>query len=683
MARTFLGIFLLLVSLLTADQIEACTIAVISGRFTVDGRPLLWKNRDYASAPHNEVVLFEDGDFRVVAVVTAGKHASTWMGTNSAGLCILNSLSNDLDEEGKESGLGNGSLMKRLLQNCATLEDVRQELSQLNTEGRATRANLGMIDATGGAAMVEVGPSKFEWFDANDPDTAPRGYLVRSNFSVTGQEHLQSPMPSSEAVEPLSSGRRYLRACRLLEQQRPRAFGVDFLIQNATRDLADVAGEAISGSVNALEGHLPPFIDTQQTISRSTTVSAAVFHGVRTGEDPRLTTMWVQLGDPKFSVAVPCWATMQSVADPLAGKYGGEIGEIARTLRDNCLESGGQRIQSKGLPGIWEDLLPLEESMIRETRERRSQWVAKGIDQQELSAWHQLCADRAYAAMKQELVQAKQAAIHVSASDRVEAEQLGIAIDASGENKATEQAAHRQAIRVAIYDHSDGSANGPKNLLRFLTVAQGFAAQRVRPEDIQQGCLKNFDVLVVPGGSGSSQSRHLDELGREAIIDFVDTGGGYVGICAGSYLASSHYSWSLGLINARVWDRAHWARGTGQVNLEMTDAGCSALAFPESETRVYYGQGPLLVPDQQDQLPDYEVLATYGTAIAAKGAESDAMTETHAIVRAPYGQGRVMCFSPHPETSSGPNSLISNGIRWVAGRNNPTMPKALSPAEHP
>jgi hypothetical protein len=42
------------------------------------------------------------------------------------------------------------------------------------------------------------------------------------------------------------------------------------------------------------------------------------------------------------------------------------------------------------------------------------------------------------------------------------------------------------------------------------------------------------------------------------------------------------------------------------------------------------------------------------------------MTGTHAIVRSQFGQGRVMCFSPHPESRGGPNALITAGVRWVA-----------------
>ena len=171
----------------------------------------------------------------------------------------------------------------------------------------------------------------------------------------------------------------------------------------------------------------------------------------------------------------------------------------------------------------------------------------------------------------------------------------------------------------------------------------------------------------MPGGSGSLQAKKLEEKGRVAVQEFVRNGGGYIGICAGSYLASSHYDWSLDLINARVWDRSHWARGQGTVTLGVTSPGQQVLNTDATEVDVYYGQGPLLVPDNDPDLPGYEVLARYDSEVAEKGAQPGAMSGTHAIIRSVFGSGRVICFSPHPEKSNGPNGLMLHGVRWAAG----------------
>ena len=43
MKKIFLTTILLLAAIIVAD---ACTSAIVSGRLTANGRPLLWKNRD-------------------------------------------------------------------------------------------------------------------------------------------------------------------------------------------------------------------------------------------------------------------------------------------------------------------------------------------------------------------------------------------------------------------------------------------------------------------------------------------------------------------------------------------------------------------------------------------------------------------------------------------------------------
>ena len=225
---------------------RACTTAVISGRATDDGRPLLWKNRDTSTTAHNEVVLFEKGKYRALAVVNAGDRKSVWMGVNSAGFCIENSLSKDLvhstqseTSAAEPTKLGNGGLMRKALEQCATVDDFRKLLLETDQTGRDTHANFGVIDAQGGAAMFEAGPDHFTMFDANSPSDAPQGYIVRSNFATTPKE-----LPANPAAEQLAeiySSERYLRACSLIELGRQstadQKLSVEFVLPMQTGKL--------------------------------------------------------------------------------------------------------------------------------------------------------------------------------------------------------------------------------------------------------------------------------------------------------------------------------------------------------------------------------------------------------------------------------------------------------------
>ena len=223
-------------------------------------------------------------------------------------------------------------------------------------------------------------------------------------------------------------------------------------------------------------------------------------------------------------------------------------------------------------------------------------------------------------------------------------------------------------IRVAIYDDGGGSSIGPDNVEKCLSTSKEFQFRRITAEDIRKGTLKDTDVLVQPGGSGSKQAAALGDDGCRAIKDFVGAGGGYVGICAGAYLASSEYTWSLGIMNSRVVDRAHWARGKGVVKIRWTDAGRNLLGATDEISSVDYNQGPLLGPAKKPEPAPYQELATFETEIAEKGAPAGVMKGTTAIASGTFQSGRVICISPHPERSAGLDGTIRRAVQWVGKR---------------
>lgn len=660
----------LMINVLTAAFLSACTTAVISGKVTEDGRPILWKNRDTSNSS-NEVIFLDDADtLRVMAVVNAGSRKSIWMGCNEAGFCIENSISRDLSGDKDDTGAENGRFMKRALQTCRTVADFEVLLEITNQPGRKTISNYGVIDATGGAAIFETGNRSFTKFDANDPEVAPQGFLARSNFATTAHNFSSMPAPEEVMKTDIYSAGRYARACRLLRvgPDSP-AIGLPYMLRSVTRDLADATGQAIPGSVNDPTGLLPETIETSATISRKTTVSAAVFHGVRSNESPLATTMWVMLGDPKFTIAVPCWLTEHAPADALQGSTGGPLGEVARSLRDWALMPDRESVRTESLPSLWENLWRLETQHIREVHTVRQAWEQGTFQPQQAHELHLKLAAESMREMTSELVRLKQERL-----------QRGLYARYGSEPKQ-DAASKGPLIRVAIYDHSDGTATGPQNLQRILTRERGFSCVRLHPDDIREPQLCSLDLLIVPGGSASLQASKLGDEGKRAILKFVREGGGYVGICAGSYLATTQYTWSLGMINARVWDRVHWARGTGTVTLVLSDSELVSPDSAGSHVDVYYGQGPLLLPDRHLELPPYEVLAHYRTEIASKGAPQQAMRDTHAIIRSQFGDGRVVCISPHPEKPSGPDWIITNLARWAAGRPVPIPVEAISANE--
>lgn len=220
----------------------------------------------------------------------------------------------------------------------------------------------------------------------------------------------------------------------------------------------------------------------------------------------------------------------------------------------------------------------------------------------------------------------------------------------------------------------DGGGTGKSTAL-FQALLPGWRVERVGPADIADGALGLFDGLLFPGGSGSGQARALGQAGRERVRSFVADGGAYVGVCAGAYLALDNYSWGLGLIALDSHDRAHWRRGKGTVRMELSEEGGALLGGEGGDALdIHFAQGPLMVPAQGPAPEDGperstpEVLARFRTGVGENGADPAMMVGKPAVVRARFGAGRVLLFSPHPEQTAGLEPMIGRGLSWAATR---------------
>ncbi|MCX7975224.1 MAG: carcinine hydrolase/isopenicillin-N N-acyltransferase family protein, partial [Candidatus Aminicenantes bacterium] len=267
---------------LTAEPFEECTSAVIGRWAVADGRALLWKNRDTEVAD-NKIVFLNEGPLQALALVNADSLASVWMGVNEAGFAIINTASEDL--EGSSSSQ-NGSFQKKALLNCRTVEEFEVLLQQTNKSGRATKANYGVIDATGAAAYFETGNHTYARFDVGSS-----GFLVRTNFAFTG--------------DGTGTGKfRYDRAFQLISEGiASQAISPEFILRQVARDLVnDVLNPYPLPYPYGQDGLPAGFIRTVNSINRYRTRSAVVFQGVRPGEEPILTSMWVMMGEPVCTI---------------------------------------------------------------------------------------------------------------------------------------------------------------------------------------------------------------------------------------------------------------------------------------------------------------------------------------------------------------------------------------------
>ena len=293
-AVVFMAAFFMLVK----SDLHACTSAIITGKATADGRPLMWKHRD-TGTEQNRMVYSSSGKYTYIGLVNSNDAANNevWAGTNSAGFCIMNTASYNLKDKNdstKEADF-EGIVMRRALECCATLDDFERFLDTISRPIKV-EANFAVIDAHGGAAYYETNNYGYFKADANDPMQAPHGYLIRSNFSYSGR---------------MDEGMGYIRhetAEQLFSQQRAKEkLTPEWIFASVDRsyyhsllgtDLRDYDFNAFGVTGFAID---------QDYIPRFTTSASVVFQGVKEGELPEHTTMWTALGFPSCSVAMPLW----------------------------------------------------------------------------------------------------------------------------------------------------------------------------------------------------------------------------------------------------------------------------------------------------------------------------------------------------------------------------------------
>lgn len=360
---------IILICILTSLSLlagEECTVAVISGKATVDGRPLLWKNRD-TSHLNNEVAYFDDGRFPYIGVINAGDRSQVWMGVNAAGFAIMNSESQDLEGDTLDA---EGTFMKQALMECATAAEFETLLIRTNETDRDTKANFGVIDSTGAAVIFETGNTTFTKFDANEPDTAPLGFVARANFAKTGTGKGYGHIRYNRANELLE---KFIR-----EQNLSHETMLKYIARDLKNDKTDPYPLPFTGSE---DGNPVGYLKTHDSINRFRTASCAVFHGVLPGESAKLTTMWIILGEPVCGVAVPLWAAAGKVPPELDGDKTSLLNDIIHQIEGNVYPDSSLKkyLNTAGLvntdwPNSMPELLKIESKIVNKTRSKLNTW---------------------------------------------------------------------------------------------------------------------------------------------------------------------------------------------------------------------------------------------------------------------------------------------------------------------
>ncbi|MEA2054295.1 MAG: BPL-N domain-containing protein [Candidatus Thermoplasmatota archaeon] len=198
---------------------------------------------------------------------------------------------------------------------------------------------------------------------------------------------------------------------------------------------------------------------------------------------------------------------------------------------------------------------------------------------------------------------------------------------------------------------------------------------------------ENFDVFIVPGIS-SPYFDAYDLRWRKSVKEFVENGGGYIGICGGANLASMGFQEKLSpntvldlsvlkianvYVNdqqAQEWQylwKSNWEYGLPPIQVYISEVKNPITeGFCGGYRNIRYGGGPGMYPAYEDNEKCGEVipLAIYaeepmevaplhywkwnGRWEIAANVTTDIKGQWASIATT-YGNGKVVLFGPHPE----------------------------------
>jgi len=198
---------------------------------------------------------------------------------------------------------------------------------------------------------------------------------------------------------------------------------------------------------------------------------------------------------------------------------------------------------------------------------------------------------------------------------------------------------HAEARPVALIYQGEGSCEeGCSEASAEVALRAGFEPRFVGPEALTaqsteadvQTLFGNARVWIQPGGVAVTALYAMTPTLRQAIREFVAQGGGYVGFCAGAFMATQRIGTSryagLGILPGFT---APYFLNPIRPNL---DYSLPAITWGGSRRHVFFEGGPYFYGFGSEA----EAVATYE---AGDGA----------AVRAFFGKGRVFVSGPHPE----------------------------------
>eukprot|EP00475_Leptophrys_vorax_P019321 TRINITY_DN26387_c0_g3_i1.p1 TRINITY_DN26387_c0_g3~~TRINITY_DN26387_c0_g3_i1.p1 ORF type:complete len:357 (+),score=109.97 TRINITY_DN26387_c0_g3_i1:67-1137(+) len=207
--------------------------------------------------------------------------------------------------------------------------------------------------------------------------------------------------------------------------------------------------------------------------------------------------------------------------------------------------------------------------------------------------------------------------------------------------------------------------------LAFL-LSDEFEVIQLNDRDIREGALASAGgilAVIFPGGRIWDMDGSLSNGASEQLATFIANGGGFIGMCAGGFLATADGFSGCNGKRALVDCETSWTPGMGTATVEVTSLGAQVLGLEESKTEsLFFANGPhFKIRAKQSskmtkrkyemgatkfELDDIQPLLMYKQV---RGSSGETRVDFDGFDVAAFsgvlGEGRIIAFGPHPESS--------------------------------
>ncbi len=234
---------------------------------------------------------------------------------------------------------------------------------------------------------------------------------------------------------------------------------------------------------------------------------------------------------------------------------------------------------------------------------------------------------------------------------------------------------------VAIYNDTGYAQGGAWstgiNSIKDMLYSYGYSYVDITPGQINSTSnLKNYyQIILFPGGWAGGYNTVLNNSGRQNIRNFVSSGGGYFGICAGAFHACDIVKWTPNpQSNTSTYNyplNLYMGKCHGSINeiISWTQAtGCSNPAYGAKMTNIKVNTSQLQGVNYHTSIlyygGSYFTNTGNATIMARYNVPGSPAHNKAAMILYNYGSGKVFLSGPHPEVAMNGCTLYYNSNNW-------------------